>query len=201
MKKLKSILLRLAELEGNLDEELARLALLRSQGKLQWSGGKMLGIGRGGKATIRLKIDSFRSLVMNFIGDECWNWGGPLDSLGYGHLSIKCVKFLAHRFSFAVFNGREPEKFVCHRCDNPKCVNPNHLFEGTQTDNMHDCSVKGRFNDRRGELSTTHKLTDQKVREIRKSELSLKKLALIYGVSKSAIHYVKSGGTWTHVQS
>lgn len=199
MKKSKSILPRLAELGGNLDEELARLALLRSQGKLRWPDGKMLGMGRGGNATIRLKINAFRSLIMGFSEDKCWNWEGALDSLGYGHLSIKCVKVLAHRFSFAVFNGRDPQKFVCHRCDNPRCVNPDHLFEGTQTDNMHDCSVKCRFNDRRGELNPTRKLSDQKVLEIRASTLSYNVLKKLYGVCKSAIHFVKTEQTWKHL--
>ncbi len=199
MRKPKSILPRLAGLEGNLDEELARLALLRSQGKLLWSGGKMRGAGKNGKATIRLKIDCFRSQVKSFLPNQCWEWSGTNRRFNYGIVCIKGQHISAHRFSFAIFNHREPEQFICHRCDNPKCVNPDHLFEGTQTDNMHDCSVKGRFGDRRGEANACRKLNDDAVREIRAASISYIQLARKYGVSKSAIFMAKSGETWSHV--
>lgn len=199
MPTLKNILPRLAALEGNLEQELARLARLRSQGKLHWSGGKMQGIGRiQATAKIRLKIDSFRSQIMSFDKNQCWEWEGPHDELGYGRIKIQQVLVLAHRFSFAVFNQRDPQRFVCHSCDNPKCVNPDHLFEGTQTDNMHDCSVKGRFGDRRGELSACHKLNDEAVREIRASS-GWREFAAKYGVSKSAVYQARNSQTWSHV--
>jgi len=199
MNKSKSILPRLAALEGNLEEELARLALLRSQGKLHLPGGVRRRVGQGGNATIRQKIDAFRSAIMEFTEGNCWEWVGRLDPTGYGIIDIRQVCFTTHRFSFAIFNGREPKKFVCHHCDNPKCVNPDHLFEGTQTDNMHDCSVKGRFGDRRGEMNACRKLSDMAVREIRASSRTLKALAHQYGVSESAIFQAKSYQTWAHV--
>jgi len=84
--------------------------------------------------------------------DECWLWTGYRTSTGYGMLSIgkhrdqelrKDMK--AHRLSYKIAYGELPDKlFVCHKCDVPLCVNPNHLFLGTQTDNMRDAAMKGR---------------------------------------------------------
>jgi hypothetical protein len=188
----------LAELEGNLGEELQRLALLRSQGKLPLLGGVRRGVGQYRNASIREKIDAFRSAIMTSTEKECWEWKGRTDLTGYGVLAIRQKHLLAHRFSFAVFNRREPEKFICHHCDNPKCVNPDHLFEGTQTDNMHDCSLKGRFGDRKGERNACRKLSNVAVQEIRITS-GWRELAEKYGVSKSAIYQARNGQTWAHV--
>lgn len=196
MNKLKSILPRLAALEGSLDEELARLALLRKQGKLPLPDGEKFQ--HNGPKSLREKIEEFRSRIMD-LSSGCWRWSGATDALGYGNLKIQGLRVLAHRFSFAVFNCREPQKFVCHKCDNPNCVNPDHLFEGSQTDNMHDCSVKGRFGDRKGEANACRKLDDEAVRFIRNSDLTGPQLALMFGVSRSAVFQAKSGATWSHV--
>lgn len=75
-------------------------------------------------------------------GDGCWVFGGWLDKKGYGWISHKA----AHRVAWEAANGPIPNGiFVCHRCDNPSCVRPDHLFLGTQRDNMRDASSKGRF--------------------------------------------------------
>ena len=80
---------------------------------------------------------------------DCWNWTGALISTGYGHLSVGVgetkTQVLAHRLSYVWRYGPIPDGFyVCHRCDNPKCVRPEHLFLGNQTDNMRDMAAKGR---------------------------------------------------------
>lgn len=82
--------------------------------------------------------------------NDCWLWQGSHNGKGYGELSQyalnKTLKPMrAHRLSWEIHNGKIPDGMcICHHCDNPRCVNPNHLFMGTHKDNMHDASVKGR---------------------------------------------------------
>lgn len=80
--------------------------------------------------------------------DGCWNWTGGLSSKGYAILKGEGgdgKRLQSSRVSWEIHNGPiPPGLFVCHRCDNPKCVRPDHLFLGTQTDNMQDCIRKGR---------------------------------------------------------
>ena len=77
--------------------------------------------------------------------NECWGWSGKFHDYGYGTLRYNSKKWTAHRFSYIYHIGNIPSgMFVCHHCDNPKCTNPNHLFLGTNLDNINDCIKKGR---------------------------------------------------------
>jgi len=79
------------------------------------------------------------------IGDDCWVWTAGKDWDGYGEFSIKHRPIKAHQFSWIVTNGSIPKGlFICHHCDNPSCVRPDHLFLGTAKDNYQDSVVKGR---------------------------------------------------------
>ena len=103
-----------------------------------------------------------------------------------------------HRFIYEECFGDIPDGLmVCHKCDNPTCINPEHLFLGTCKDNMKDCSQKGRT--LCGERGTAHKLTEKQVREIRISNLSQTKLAVKYNVSQAAIWYIIRRRNWAHV--
>ncbi len=76
----------------------------------------------------------------------CWTWTGSLGKWGYGHFRVDSKTMLAHRVSWMLHNGEIPNGlFVCHHCDNPKCVNPEHLFLGTHQDNIDDMMSKGRY--------------------------------------------------------
>jgi len=77
--------------------------------------------------------------------DSCWEWQASLTDKGYGQFFDKGVRILAHRYSYKLRFGKIPEGlFLCHTCDNPKCVNPDHLKPGTQKDNIQDMIAKGR---------------------------------------------------------
>lgn len=130
----------------------------------------------------------------------CWLWTGNRKPNGYGRIQINNKSFAAHRLSYALHVRPIPDGlFICHKCDNPSCVNPDHLFIGTHTDNMRDRNEKGRSNMPKGTNHHLHKLTDSDVIEIRNSGVSSRKLAGGYGVSYRTILHVKRGDTWRHI--
>jgi hypothetical protein len=83
--------------------------------------------------------------------DDCWIWKGYEKSCGYGGMRAYGKNWFAHRLSYTLNIGEIPEgMYVCHKCDNPICVRPDHLFLGTHKDNMADCKAKGRYVGGRG---------------------------------------------------
>lgn len=137
----------------------------------------------------------------------CWWWLGAVQRKGYGHIGRGgrgAGNVICSRLSYEMHHGVAPgEMFVCHSCDNPLCVNPEHLFLGTNTDNMRDCSAKGRISRGpgfRGEGHFAAKLTEEAVRSIRASgELGVV-LARRYGVYPTLISMVRNRKIWTHVE-
>jgi len=130
----------------------------------------------------------------------CWEWIGRQDrGNGYGVFSLNKLLRYAHRLSYEIANGEIPmvdgkTMFICHHCDNRKCVNPDHLFLGTHTDNMKDCISKGRhgFKIGRGEMNGYVKLTDVQVEEIRRAtNMSQRALSRMYGVTQSHIWRIR----------
>lgn len=148
--------------------------------------------------------------------DECWNWIGALNRNGYGLFSVNRRSRLAHRVAWEIANGAAPGKLhVCHHCDNPKCVNPSHLFLGTAADNAHDRDKKGRVaagdrhysrrfpGIRAGDRCPVAKLSSDDVRSIRRRVTNGEKQATIareFGVSQSAISNIVRRRDWKTVQ-
>jgi len=123
----------------------------------------------------------------------CWLWLASVDKDGYG-------QFLygkrAHRYSYEYYNGVIPAGVcVLHKCDNPSCVNPEHLFLGTNRDNINDMVNKGRSLS--GIKNPAAKLTEDDVSNIRNDLRPIRIIAKDYNVGKSQIHNIKTNTSWT----
>lgn len=130
------------------------------------------------------------------VTDGCWVWAGGLDSDGYGRFYLQYHNFLAHRFAYELMVGEIPKGMnVCHHCDNPACVNPAHLFVGSQADNMRDRNSKSRQS--RGSKCPAAKLTEDLIPRIRADQRKQGVIAAEYGVTQSVISEIKAGRAWS----
>lgn len=135
----------------------------------------------------------------------CWLWEEGLNPGGYGWCMCYDSPRLAHRLAYVIHKGGIPDDengeplCVLHRCDTPSCVNPDHLFLGSYQDNADDRGRKGRTRTGRGERHHKAVLTEAQVRAIYSDPRSSVKLALIFGVTKSTILFIKQGRTWRHL--
>jgi hypothetical protein len=140
----------------------------------------------------------------------CWEWIGVANR--YGNFSSQAMGFRdgisAHRASWILHKGPIPRSmFVLHRCDNKQCVNPEHLFLGTQSDNMKDKFLKGRQSPHlppvlTGQNNKSAKLCEEDVRrmrELRNSGLTFVELGKQFGVSNTTAHRIVTGANWKHV--
>ena len=130
---------------------------------------------------------------------SCWLWNSGNNKGGYGTINIDGKEIKAHRFSWIIYRGEIPDdKCVLHKCDVPACVNPAHLFVGTQLDNVRDCVQKGRHRLMRGEENGNAKITWKQVAEIRKigSRIPQTTLARQFGVSQRIISLVLRRQAW-----
>jgi hypothetical protein len=127
------------------------------------------------------------------IKDGCWEWKSTKVHTGYGQLKEGQRYYLAHRYAYELWHGEIPEgKNVLHKCDNRSCVNPDHLFLGTQQDNVHDMVMKGR-----GNYSAVMKYTDEFREEVRSAYIPKmfgnRKVAQMFGIPYSVAHAMIHG--------
>ena len=128
----------------------------------------------------------------------CHLWFGGNNPAGYGRFAIKKIMHHAHRVSWMLHRGEIPQGMcVCHSCDTPSCVNPDHLFLGTYKDNERDKRNKGR--QIVGEKHYAHKLTEDDVRNIREDLRTQTVIAAEYGVRQCLISAIKRRKTWRHI--
>ncbi len=149
----------------------------------------------------------WRKVVKGQTANACWLWTGAVDNYGYGVFSLSRSRQLikAHRYAFTNAKGPPGNLCVLHNCptgDNPRCVNPEHLFLGTRADNNRDKLLKGR--QVAGEKHGQSKLTDEKVRVIRERAAAgqrQKDIAADMGVTRQAVSLVLRGKRWQAVQA
>lgn len=150
---------------------------------------------------LRERADKFHASYSKSGEDDCWEWNGSLTPTGYGRFWItRRTGTTASRAAMMLTVGEiPPDLEVCHKCDNRRCVNPNHLFLGTPKENSQDRVRKGRNISRRGEAVTNAKLTESDVMAIRTSSTPHRQLAREYGVDESLIRQVRNKKGWKHV--
>lgn len=170
-------------------------------------------------ARMREVLDTFSNI------DDCWEWPKSRNAqTGYGQMGYyengKHFVFTAHRVALAIGNTEPDDRSMCalHKCDNRACINPAHLFWGSQRDNILDMHKKGRardyiataargdrhgsrtaYNLPRGEQNTKSKLTESAVLHMRESKVSATVLAEFYGVTYQTIYAVLKRRTWKHI--
>jgi len=135
-------------------------------------------------------------------GGECWVWTASVNNHGYGQFTHKGRPVKAHRFSWFLAHGEWPTQQVLHHCDNPPCVRPDHLFQGTHADNMKDAASKGKIiGFQKGVAHPwARKLTPDQVREIRSSTDRRAVLAERYGVHWLTITRVRTRRMWAELE-
>ena len=147
---------------------------------------------------LKLQLATRKIVTQN----DCWEWTGSKSKDGYGHTQWRRKQIPVHRLAAWLFKDFDlgSKMLVCHKCDNPSCFNPEHLFVGTDKDNSDDKVSKKRHH--WGERTPTAKLTEPQVQEIKqtykKGIVGYETLAKKYNVSKWAIRFIVLGINWKH---
>lgn len=146
--------------------------------------------------------ERFERCVDRTNSSGCWTWTGLKSGSGYGAINYNNKKLSAHRVAYQIYKDDPGDLLVLHKCDNPICVNPEHLFLGTDSDNAKDKQVKGRCHETKGIKNANAKLSVDdilKIRELATLGISYSEIGRRFGISHnqaSAIHKRKS---WSHI--
>lgn len=154
-----------------------------------------------GKAQRATPEQRFLAKVNKDAPNGCWEWTAHLDKAGYGRFNPNRKPVFAHRWAYERWTGPIPRgKAICHRCDNPRCVNPEHLFAATQTENLADMWSKGRGV--WGERHPVTKLTEEDVLEIRRRFARGERprsIARDFDVGEAGVEQIGMGKTWVRL--
>lgn len=135
---------------------------------------------------------------------QCWLWTASTAGKGYGQIRIPGTRLnaYAHRAAYEIHKGQVPEgKYVCHTCDNMRCVNPDHLWLGSCAENQQDMVSKGRS--LYGERNPYARLTPDAVRKIRQllaQGIAQTKIAAMFGIQQMEVSRIKTGKRWKHLE-
>lgn len=140
--------------------------------------------------------------------NTCWIWLGAKNPKGYGRIKINKKLYSPHRIMFELFYGKILGVYdVCHKCDNPSCINPDHLFLGTRSDNMKDAYNKGRLKileyiRPKGSDVYSSKLKERDIFQIRELDKVLQRneIAKLFNVHKSQISRALNGQSFKHIK-
>lgn len=133
----------------------------------------------------------------------CWRWVGNCPGGRHGHFAMGSDTVKAHRWIYEFVKGPiEPGQLIRHACDNPWCVNPTHLLQGTAKDNVADMHERGRNADRRGEKHPMRKLVASDIYQIRslgQRGMTQKEIAADVGISRQQVGRILRGSSWGHI--
>lgn len=134
------------------------------------------------------------------VNETCWEWQGSKTIAKYGTIVLEGRVQMVHRVSWELANGRSVAEglFILHSCDNPSCINPEHLREGTQQDNMDDMVKRNRSHAPRTKWNTQES-TIREIKRLRQQNVTVVEIAKRLNVGKSLVSHVSSGRTWKHV--
>ena len=150
------------------------------------------------------KVDKGSSSVY-YNRTRCWGWTAGRTTREYGAFWMRNIMQKAHRISYEIKHGLIPKGMnICHHCDNPPCVRPDHLFLGTQNDNLKDADSKGRLNkgknSPKGSKHSQAKLIEAQIIPILKDTRTHRKIAEDYNVDRTTVSLIKQRKTWKHVR-
>jgi len=154
------------------------------------------------KSSVSYDEESFWNNVELCEPNRCWKWRGGFRSSGYGHTSRYRKDESAHRLAWEFWNNKKIPKgmFACHKCDNPACCNPNHIFIGTPKENSEDMVRKNRQVS--GERHWCSKLTKEqvsKIKEMRNNGETLTAIGKIFGITHGMVGHIASGRNWKNI--
>ena len=145
-------------------------------------------------------VDNIDNNISHCPTTGCWLWTGPCDRNGYGYICIGSKKIMVHRYLAGVSDS---SICVCHKCDTPACVNPDHMFFGSQVDNMRDMNAKGRHFRPRGEIHPKSKISNSlaaKAREMFSSGFTRKQISDHIHLGYRSTCLLLQGKTWEGIE-